>query len=229
MHVLGVIPARGGSKGIPGKNLAPVAGRPLLAWTADAALESRTLTRVVLSTDDETIARHGRALGLDVPFLRDAALAGDETPIVPVLQDLLARLHAVDGYKPDLVVLLQPTSPLRRAEHIDAAVARLIETGADVVVSVVEVPHQFHPLSVMAESDGRLTPWMAGHATRRQDKPTLFARNGPAVLALRPAILGSASLYGGDTRAIVMSAADSVDIDTAWDLELASLLLERRR
>ena len=229
MHILGVIPARGGSKGIPGKNLALVAGRPLLAWTADAALGSRTLTRVVLSTDDERIARRGRALGLDVPFLRDTVLAGDETPIVPVLQDLLARLQAENAYTADIVVLLQPTSPLRRVEHVDAAVARLIETGADVVVSVVEVPHQFHPQSVMAESGGRLTPWMAGHVTRRQDKPTLFARNGPAVLALRPAVLDSGSLYGGDTRALVMSPADSVDIDTAWDLELASLLLERRR
>jgi CMP-N-acetylneuraminic acid synthetase len=228
VNILGVIPARGGSKGLPGKNLAVVAGRPLLAWTADAARASRTLTRIVLSTDDETIAREGQALGLDVPFLRDPSLAGDETPIVPVLRDLLTRLHAA-SYAADIVVLLQPTSPLRRAEHIDAGVTRLIETGADVVVSVVEVPHQFHPLSVMAESHGRLTPWTTGHVTRRQEKPTLYARNGPAVLVLRPAILNSASLYEGDTRALVMSPADSVDVDTAWDLELAGLLLEQRR
>jgi CMP-N,N'-diacetyllegionaminic acid synthase len=165
-----------------------------------------------------------------VPFLRAAALAEDETPIVAVLQDLLARLHADEGYAPALVVLLQPTSPLRRTTDIDAAVAQLVDTGADTVVSVVEVPHQFHPLSVMAEVDGQLRPWADGTTvTRRQDKPRLFARNGPAVVVVRPQVLAAGTLYGDNTRAYVMAPEESVDIDNPWDLTLAGWLLERRR
>jgi CMP-N-acetylneuraminic acid synthetase len=230
MNILGVVPARGGSKGIPGKNLARLAGKPLLAWTVEAARASRALTRLVLSTDDAAIAEMGRELGVEVPFLRDPALAADETPIVPVLVDLLRRLHASERYQADLLVLLQPTSPLRRAEDIDAAVELLQATAADSVVSVVEVPHQFSPVSVMTLTDGRLRPWIGGDTiTRRQDKPRVYARNGPAVVVCKPGVLDSGSLYGADTRGLVMAAEHSVDIDTPWDLELAGWLLERRR
>jgi CMP-N-acetylneuraminic acid synthetase len=188
------------------------------------------LTRIVLSTDDAAIADAGRALGVEVPLLRDAALAADDTPIVPVLIDLLARLHASESYAADVVVLLQPTSPLRRASDIDAAVNLLNDSRADTVVSVVAVPHQFSPLSVMELVDGRLRPWTGEPTvTRRQDKPRLYARNGPAVVAFRPAVLSAGSLYGADTRPLVMAPEDSVDIDTAWDLELAQWLLGRRR
>jgi CMP-N-acetylneuraminic acid synthetase len=229
MNILGVVPARGGSKGVPGKNLALVAGRPLLAWTAEAARASRTLTRLVLSTDAPAIAEAGRTMGLEVPWLRDPQLARDDTPIVAVLADLLRGLSARDGYVPDVLVLLQPTSPLRRAGDIDAVVTRLLESGADSIVTVVEVPHQFHPLSVLSDVDGRLVPWAGGATvTRRQDKPRVFARNGPAVVACRPATLESGALYGPDTRGVVMAPEDSVDIDTPWDLALAGWLLERR-
>jgi CMP-N,N'-diacetyllegionaminic acid synthase len=229
MDVLGVVPARGGSKAIPRKNLALLAGRPLLAWTAAAALASGRLTRVVLSTDDQEIADAGRGLGLEVPFLRPADLAADDTPMLPVLQDLVRRLQAGDGYRPDVLVLLQPTSPLRESRHIDAAVDLLLSTGADSVVSVVEVPHQFSPVSVLREEGGRLLPWSDGPSvTRRQDKPRVFARNGPAVLAVRRPVVERGSLYGADSRPLVMMAQESVDIDAPWDLELAEWLLRRR-
>jgi CMP-N-acetylneuraminic acid synthetase len=226
--VMGVVPARGGSKAIPRKNLAMAGGQPLLAWTAAAARASARLSRVVLSTDDEEIAAAGRALGLDVPALRPVALAADDTPILPVLQDLLDRL-AGEGYAPDALVLLQPTSPLRRAEHIDRAIEILDTTGADSVVSVVEVPHQFSPVSVLREDDGRLRPYgSTPTVTRRQDKPRLFARNGPAVLAVRTRVVRGGSLYGDDSRPLIMTAEDSIDVDTPWDLELADWLLRRR-
>ena len=122
MTVLGVIPARGGSKGIPDKNLALVGGRPLLAYTADAVKGSARLTRTIVSTDDARIADSARSLGLDVPFLRPSSLAADDTPMLPVLQHAVDTLKS-DGFRADIVVLLQPTSPLRRGEHIDAAVA----------------------------------------------------------------------------------------------------------
>ena len=228
MIALGVVPARGGSKGIPHKNLALLAGRPLLAYTADAARASRRLARVVLSTDSSEIAAAGAALGLDVPFMRPAVLSTDDTPMLPVLQHALETL-ATAGFAADVVVLLQPTSPLRRAEHIDAAIDLLESSGADSVVSVVEVPHQYHPWSVMTIDNDRLRP-IADRptATRRQDKPPVYARNGPAVLAVRATVLRAGSLYGDASCPVVMSPRESLDIDDAWDLELADLILSKR-
>ena len=226
-----MIPARGGSRGIPRKNLAPLAGRPLLAYTVDAARASATITRLILSTDDEDIAFEGRRLGAEVPFLRPADLAADDTPMVPVLADLLQTLRVNEKYNPDILVLLQPTSPFRRGEHIDAAVNLLTSSGADSVVSVTPVPHQFTPSSLMELRDGVLGPWRddASAPLRRQDKPILFARNGPAVVAVRPrVILEERRLYGEHTRGVVMSREDSIDIDDAYDLTVAELLLTAR-
>lgn len=226
--VLGVIPARGGSKGIPNKNLAPLGGRPLLAYTADAALGSRRVTRTVVSTDDPAIANAARGLGLEVPFTRPDALAGDDTLMLPVLQHALQMVRA-GGFQPDAVVLLQPTSPLRRAEHIDAAIALLEESGSDSVVSVVEVPHHFNPASVMRLEGDRLRPFLdAPSVTRRQDKPRVMARNGPAVLAIRAATIDAGSLYGDHCRPLLMGPEESLDIDTPWDLVLAECVLSRR-
>jgi CMP-N,N'-diacetyllegionaminic acid synthase len=213
--VLGLIPARGGSKGIPGKNLVPLAGKPLLAWTVEAARAARSLTRVVVSTDDDGIAA---TAGVEV-LRRPAELAADETPMLDVIR------HAAEEIPCDLLVLLQPTSPLRRPDHIDEAVALLRETGADCVVSVVEVPHQFRPESLMAVEDGRLVA--LGDARRRQDKQPVYARNGPAVLVVRPERLGD-DLYEGDTRAYVMAPRDSIDVDGPFELQLAELLLAHR-
>jgi CMP-N,N'-diacetyllegionaminic acid synthase len=228
VNVLGVVPARGGSKGIPHKNLAMLAGRPLLAYTADAARMSRRLSRCIVSTDDEAIAKAARALGLEVPFLRPPELASDDTPMLPVLQHA-AREIARGGLAIDAVVLLQPTSPLRQALHIDAAIDLLESSGADSVVSVVEVPHQFSPVSVMRLEDGRLWSFLDGPlVTRRQDKPKVFARNGPAVLAVRTRVLETGSLYGDDCRPLVMTASESIDIDGPDDLALAELMLSKR-
>jgi CMP-N,N'-diacetyllegionaminic acid synthase len=229
MNVLGVIPARGGSKAIPGKNLAIVAGRPLLAYTADAARASRRLSRVVVSTDDAAIADAARAMGLEVPFMRPPDLASDEALMLPVLQHAVGGMAAV-GFAADAVVLLQPTSPLRRASHIDAAVELLESSGADAVVTVVEVPHQFNPVSVLRLDGERVVPWADGvMPLRRQDKPRVFARNGPAVLAVRTGVLTGGSLYGADTRPLIMPADESLDLDTPEDFAMLEFLLSRRR
>ena len=227
MIVLGIVPARGGSKGLPNKNLRPLGGQSLLARTAAAVGRSRSLTRTVLSTDDPAIAEAGRGLGLDVPFMRPPALAADDTPMLPVVQHALQAMQADGGY--DAVVLLQPTSPLRRGEHIDAAVDLLESSGADSVVTVVEVPHQYSPVSVLRIDEGRLRPFQDGaKPTRRQDKPRLYARNGPAVIAVKASVVEAGSLYGDDSRPLVMPMRDSHDIDSADDLELVELLLSRR-
>ena len=228
--VLGVIPARGGSKGIPRKNLARLGGRPLIEYTVEAARASGRLSRIIVSTDDPEISAAARELGAEVPFLRPASLAGDDTPMLDVLVDLLASLVTREGYHPDVLVLLQPTSPFRRAEHIDAAIDLLISSGADSVVTVVTVPHQFTPGSLLELNGDRLTPLMdARPATRRQDKPRLLARNGPAVLAIRTAVITKQnSLYGSDVRGLVMGREESFDIDDPFDLELAELLMTAR-
>jgi CMP-N-acetylneuraminic acid synthetase len=216
-EVVALIPARGGSKGIPRKNLAPLCGRPLLSWTIDAARAAETVTRVVVSTDDDEIAA---AVGGAEVLRRPKDLAADETAMVDVIRHAVRELGA-----PEVLVLLQPTSPLRRSEDVDAAVRLLFETGADSVVSVVEVPHRYGPESLMELENGRLV--VRAQPTTRQQQPRLYARNGPAVLVLRPERLGEV-LYGGDVRAYVMAQRDSVDIDTPEDLELAELLLSRR-
>jgi CMP-N-acetylneuraminic acid synthetase len=227
MRALAVIPARGGSKGLAAKALRLLGGRPLLAHTAEAALASRRVAKVILSTDDEAIAEVGVTLGLDVPFMRPRELAADDTPMLPVLQHALG---AVRGQGFDVVVLLQPTSPLRRADHVDAALALLDRTGADSVVSVVEVPHQYNPLSVLVVDGDRARPYSDGPMpTRRQDKPRVFARNGPAVLAVKASVVEGGSLYGQDSRALVMSPLESVDIDNQDDLDYAEFLLGRVR
>src|SRR5919202_4704167 len=214
---LGLIPARGGSKGIPGKNLAPLCGRPLIAWTVGAACSARSLDRVVVSTDSDEIATTARELGADV-LERPAELARDGTPMGDVL------MHALDELgRPEVVVLLQPTSPLRRAEHVDEAVGLLRETGADCVVRVVEVQHRYRPDSLMALEGDRLVPLGPTPATR-QEKAVVYARNGPAVLALRSERIGE-DLYGGDCRPYVMEPRDSIDLQEPFDLELAELLL----
>lgn len=230
MEVLGLIPARGGSKGIPRKNLAPLAGRPLLAYTCSVALVSEALDRVVLSTEDSEIASVGRSLGVEVPFRRPTRLAGDRTEALPVIQHAIEWLAEEERYHPSAVALLQPTSPLRKALHIDEAVGLLDGSDADSVVSVVEVPHAYSPASVMRIEDGRLVPYASDTdeiVTRRQDKPRVYARNGPAVLVSRVDVLTSGELYGETVLPYVMGWPESIDVDTRYDLELAEFFLGR--
>ena len=221
--VVGLVPARGGSRGIPRKNLALLAGRPLIEYTIECARSSRTLDRLVVSTDDGEIAEVARRAGAEVPFIRPAALAADETPMLDV------ALHALEEIGScDVLVVLQPTSPLRRPEHVDEAVELLLATNADAVVGVVDVPHRYSPDSLMVLEGDRLVPAVGSPPARRQDKPRLFARNGPAVLVLRAAGLRArGDLYGGDCRAYLMDARSSLDVDDPLDLELADCLLER--
>ncbi len=231
MNVLGLITARGGSKGIPGKNLAPCGGRPLLAWTCDAARNARCISRTLLSTDDELIAAAGRALGVDAPFLRPSELAIDTAKSIDVAQHALAWLEQREAWRTDVLVLLQPTSPLRTGEHVDEAFA-LLADEIEAVVSVVEVPHRFMPWNVM-KLDGNLlrdyhTAELPFERTLRQGQPKLYARNGPAVIVTRASCIQAGSFYGDRCAPYMMSAHDSVDIDEREDLELADWLLRRR-
>jgi len=233
LRILGLIPARGGSKSIPQKNIAPLGGKPLIAWTCAAALGARRLSRTIVSTDDDAIAAAAEAHGVAAPFRRPAPLSGDQAT------SAAAALHAVDwlrrheGWQADILVLLQPTSPLRTAAHIDAALELMLARGAETVVSVVPVPHRMSPFSIMQEKDGRLeyfwTQPLPFDRFLRQAHPKLFARNGPGVLAVRvPVLLARNGFYGEHTVGYVMDEDSSIDIDGPHDLALAAAALARR-
>ncbi len=231
MKLVAIIPARGGSKGIPKKNIAPCAGRPLLHWTVQAALKSGVFADVLISTDDEEILRIARLEGASASGLRPSALAGDETPMLPVIRYETETYEAARG-RVEGVVLLQPTSPMRNDRHIREAIKIFSDSKADTVVSVVLVPHQFSPASLMwaHPETGELTKYLDHEAEvlRRQDKPILFARNGPAILILGRDQVVKESFYSGKTIGYPMSAEDSVDVDSPHDLEFADLILRKR-
>ena len=216
--VLALLPARSGSKGVPDKNTKLLAGRTLLEYVASAAAASGAVDRVVLSTDSDRIAAEGRRAGLDVPFIRPAELARDDTPMLPVVEHALVALEQ-DGWVADIVVLLQPTSPLRRPEHIRDAVQQLRDSGADSVVSVVELPRHFSPDYVMRMHGDRLEPFLAGgkDVTRRQDARAAFARDGTVYAFWSRTVRDTHSIYGRDCRPLILSAADSITIDTQSD------------
>jgi CMP-N-acetylneuraminic acid synthetase len=228
-QVLGLVPARAGSKGVPGKNTRLLAGRPLLEYTARAAGESGVLHRVVLSTDSEEIAECGRRVGLDVPFIRPAALARDETPMLPVVEHALDELRR-QGWEPEMVVLLQPTSPLRKPAHIRATVGQLQQTGADSVVTVVAVPQHLSPDYVMRVEDGRLRPFLPEgvRVTRRQDVRPAYVRDGTVYAFWTTTLRRFGSIYGDDCRPLVLGADESLSIDSAADWAAAERALAGR-
>jgi CMP-N,N'-diacetyllegionaminic acid synthase len=224
--VLAIVPARGGSKGVPGKNLRPLAGRLLIEYAAEAARLSGVVDRTILSTDSTEIADAGRRIGLEVPFLRPAELSGDDTPMLPVIQHALAELTA-RGWTPGIVVLLQPTSPLRRPEHVRQAVELLRQSGADSVVTVVEVPKHLSPDYVMRIQDGVLRPFLPEGASvsRRQDARAAYSRDGTVYACRRDTLDRFGSIYGTDCRPLVIPAGQSLSIDTPDDWARAEALL----
>lgn len=226
--VLGIVPARGGSKGIPRKNIKELAGKPLLAYTAEAALESRRIDRLILTTEDPEIASVGEECGLEVPFLRPAALAEDDTPALPVIQHAVEWLRSDEGFSPDYIVLLQPTSPLRTARHIDEALDQLIHSAADSIVSVVQVPHCFNPYSVMQLRNRHLYSYLPYGETDnlRQKKPIFYARNGAAIYAFTfRCLMELKSIFGNAVLPYFMRKEDSIDLDDLFDWKIAELLL----
>jgi CMP-N-acetylneuraminic acid synthetase len=220
MRVLGIVPARGGSKGIPGKNVRPLGGKPLLVHTAEAALAARRLSRVVLTTDDEKIAEVGRACGLEVPFLRPAELAMDDTPTLPVLQHAVTELERA-GDRFDAVCLLQPTSPFRRAGDIDGCIELLETADLDAVVSVLPVPPEHNPHWVYFRDGEGLLRLATGEdqpIPRRQELPPAFHRDGSVYVTRRDVLMEGNSLYGKRLGGFLADSR-SVNLDTPADWE----------
>jgi CMP-N,N'-diacetyllegionaminic acid synthase len=219
MRVLGLIPARGGSKGVPRKNISPLCGRPLLEYTAQSALAARRLSRVILSTDDHEIAELGESLGIVVPFMRPKELADDASPTLPVV------LHALDfmqsgGESFDAVCILQPTSPLRRSLDIDNCIELMEETGADSVVSVLPVPKTYNPHWVyLKDNDGKiaLSTGDKEPIPRRQDLPLTFHRDGSVYVTRVTTLKSEQSLYGKSIFGYEIPSEFSSNLDTHED------------
>ncbi len=231
LRTLAIIPARGGSKGVPHKNIRPVAGKPLIAYTIEAALAMRErLYRLIVSTDDEQIAEVARRLGAEVPFLRPAELSGDRVPMAPVLQHAVGAIEVQDGVRLDWVLLLQPTAPLRAPEDIRAALDLAERGGCDSVISVVQV-FAVHPILMKRIENDRLLPFCIEEkeGTRRQDyQPPAYMRNGAIYLTRRDVLMERGSIWGEVIRPYLMPEERSLSIDSELDLKLADLLLREQ-
>jgi CMP-N,N'-diacetyllegionaminic acid synthase len=229
LQILGIVPARGGSKGIPRKNLAALAGKSMIAWTIEAALSSPSINRVIVSTEDREIGEAARALGAEVPFWRPDEFAKDDSPgIAPVLH-AVRWLASNEDYHPDYVMLLQPTSPLRTKEDIEAVVRLARERQCDAVVSVT--PAGAHPFWMkQIGADGTLQAFLnpPQQYSRRQDLPAVYKLNGAVYLIRREPLLEQETFYPAGTLAYVMPECRSLDVDSEWDLHLADLLLQDR-
>jgi len=222
--ILGVITARGGSKRVPGKNIMPINGKPLLAYTCEAVLQSRLVTRTVLSTDNEDIAAVGRDCGVEVPCIRPAELADDTADPLDAISHMLEYLQQSENYMPEMVVLLQPTSPFRTSKHINEAVQLLKDSDADAAVSVVAVPHAQRPMHLLHIEEGKLLPAVSG---ANDDVTEVYAYNG-AIYVFRTSVFGKTSHPFGDyVLPYVMSQKDSMDIDTPLDVAIAEFVLQQ--
>ena len=224
-QVLGVILARGGSKGLPRKNVRNLAGKPLIAWTIEAGLASVHIDRLILSSDDEEIMRVAKAHGCDVPFQRPDNLAEDETSSMDAL---LHALRQVSGY--EYVVLLQPTSPLRTADDIDACIEKMQEARAPACVSVTKTdkpPQWMYAL----QDDDRLAPVLPEEerVTRRQDAAPTYVLNGAVYVADTEWLLEHKSFMHDETAAYLMPSERSVDIDNELDMRVVEVILKNIR
>ena len=230
--VLGVVTARAGSKGLPGKNTKLLAGKPLVAHTIDAARASGVFDRLIITTDDERAAAIARERGCEVPFMRPAELSADDTPHLPVMIHAARWLRDREGYQPEWTMILMPTSPLRQPRHIAEAVELATRTRADAVVSVDEVPAHFHPHRTLAvDGDGWARLFVGDRPVRerpvrRQGMPRAWVFNG-AIYLFRTALLFAAdpSLYGDRVQAYAMTRPFGHNIDDEADWAEAERLL----
>lgn len=228
-EVISLITARGGSKSMPRKNILPLAGKPLIAWTIEAARSSRFLSRVLVSTDDPEIAEVAAGWGAEIPFMRPAELAGDTTPHVLVVEHAIRWLEEAEGSRPEYVLMLQPTSPLRTAEDIDGVITFAREREAIAVVSVS--PMDRHPyLSKRILADGTLAEFVTSDIAylRRQDLPPAYALNGALYLNRSDSLLRDHTFVPPGALGYVMPPERSLDVDTPWDFHLVEMILQDR-
>ncbi|MBC8755134.1 acylneuraminate cytidylyltransferase family protein [Kordia sp. YSTF-M3] len=226
MKILAIIPARGGSKGVPGKNKKLLLGKPLIQYSIDAALQSKHITEVVVTTDDEEIISIAKSLGANVPFVRPKHLAEDTTPTLPVIQHAISHFEA-EGKLFDAICLLQPTSPFRPKGFLDKALETFIEKQTDALISVLEVPHQYNPHWTFEPNKNGILEIATGEKNiipRRQELPKAYHRDGSIYITKTNIIQNENSLYGNSLSYIVSDSAYYVNIDTQEDWQKAEEL-----
>ena len=221
-HVIAVIPARGNSKGVPKKNIRPLAGRPLISYSIEAAKRSKSVERVIVSTDDEEIAKIAKQDGAEV-IMRPAALATDEARTELALIHVVETLKRTEGYAVDVVVTLEPTSPLRSLDLIDRCIETLRQTGADSVVTVVET------WGVLGTRDPNgWFEYLPDQPRRRQDRTPLYKESGTVYVTKAATLLGQRFICGGKLHAVVIGQDEGTDINTLNDFAIAEALLAHR-
>lgn len=225
-RVLAVVPARGGSKGVPLKNIQPLLGVPLLAWVAPVVAAVPLIDRTVVSTDHPEIARVAREAGLAVPFMRSEELSADQVADWPVLVHALEEMERQDSTRYDVVVMLQPTSPLRTAAEVRGAIEMLVAGNWDAVWTVSPTDTKHHPLKQLVVNDGALDYYdpQGAAIVARQQLSTLYHRNGVAYAITRDCLLGQHSIRGARTGAFV-SGQHHISIDTRADFRLVEWLM----
>ena len=228
--IIAIIPARGGSKRIPRKNIVKVLGKPLIAYTIEVAKDATCLDRVIVSTDDEEIRTISLEYGAEAPFLRPKELAEDHVSDKPVFVHALKWLEENEDYRPDIVLNLRPTSPLRFVEDVEKVVKKMIITGCDSVRTVCQVEH--HPYWMKKLEGDCAMPFVEGKDERiyyqRQLLPPVYRINGSVDAIRRDVILNHDFLYGDDMRAVVMSLERSYEVDTPMDLKIIEMLIKER-
>jgi CMP-N,N'-diacetyllegionaminic acid synthase len=226
--ILGLVPARGGSKGLERKNAQQLGGRPLIHYTTDVARACRSLTRVVLSTDDLEIASIGREAGVEVPFIRPSSLAQDSSPILEVVRHALLFFEGL-GERFDAVCLLEPSTPFRHVEELEQAIQLFWESHADSVVSLVPVPEEYNPHWVyFRDSEGmlHLSTGVPSPIRRRQDLPPAFRRTGAFLITRTDVILQQKTLYGREVYGSMTDPVLDLVVNTPEDLRRAEHMLE---
>jgi N-acylneuraminate cytidylyltransferase len=225
MKILGLIPARGGSKGIPNKNQKELGGKPLLQYTIEAALGASLLDAVVFSSEDAVLRELAKTMGASVPFERPAALATDASGSLEVVQHALEELGK-QGKQFDAVCLLQVTTPFRTSEAIDAAISKFKNEGSDSLISVQKVPHPYNPHWVFELSEGKLKIATGEDhiIKRRQELPDAFIRDGAIYITRTEVLQQQNSFFGKNISYIELDPGRSVNIDTPEDWEKAELI-----
>ena len=227
-EILGLILARGGSKGLPGKNIKEMAGMPLICYSVKASLESRLLSRCIVSTDDHQIAETAKACGANIPFIRPEELSQDDTPAIAVVQHALSCLEDIEGYQPDAVALLEPTTPLRSAKHIDDCIDKFNESRCASVVTVTRVTRNPHNI-FLVEGDRAARYFQTDKSyTRRQDLPNLWRINGLVYLT-RTDVINNGSFLGDDIRVVFTEREESVSINDQFDFEINEYIIKKRQ
>ncbi|MBI1974272.1 MAG: acylneuraminate cytidylyltransferase family protein [Candidatus Zambryskibacteria bacterium] len=225
--ILGVITARGGSKSIPGKNIKILGGKPLIAYTIEAAKKSERITRLIISTDDREIASVCERCGADVPFIQPSHLATDKSGHLEVMKHAIEFMEEKDGVVFDYVVILQPTSPFRLPEDIDKTIDKLINEKTDSSVSLVQIDSGEHPIKAKKLENGLVVPYCMKEpeGLRRQDFPIAYKRSGAAYAMRRDLIMKDGRLYGDRITGHIVPTERSIDIDTPLDWIKAEYML----